>query len=330
MPHRKHSKPGRRRVAGDGVKVGRTTQKRRTSIEFRPPPSGGGHVTLYPPYLVSAVPTRDYTISLTWFYRREDISEFQFQRTNLTLLTTDSFVVTDPTRVPNPPGYQGGRTWAFDDTELDPQTSYRYRVGAIHPPGDPEWSGVYGDPNEQITATTLNTQFGPTFENTLRYDEEAWEGWCLVQRIEPHGLSRTGKQVVLTLRASSANQYGAFIERVYISKADPAGYPYTPAGDLAEVNPKFDIPAGQTVTLPPVRYKLDKEQPLLIAFDFKIPPWPSGIAYRPVKSFGPLGRPIVPVGVAYWYEGEEAARSDRSANYGSANRIYLIEKIEVR
>ena len=239
-------------------------------------------------------------------------------------------MVTDPTRVPNPPGYQGGRTWAFDDTELDPQTSYRYRVGAIHPPGDPEWSGVYGDPNEQITATTLNTQFGPTFENTLRYDEEAWEGWCLVQRIEPHGLSRTGKQVVLTLRASSANQYGAFIERVYISKADPAGYPYTPAGDLAEVNPKFDIPAGQTVTLPPVRYKLDKEQPLLIAFDFKIPPWPSGIAYRPVKSFGPLGRPIVPVGVAYWYEGEEAARSDRSANYGSANRIYLIEKIEVR
>ena len=151
-----------------------------------------------------------------------------------------------------------------------------------------------------------------------------------MQRIEPHGLSRTGKQVVLTLRASSANQYGAFIERVYISKADPAGYPYTPAGDLAEVNPKFDIPAGQTVTLPPVRYKLDKEQPLLIAFDFKIPPWPSGIAYRPVKSFGPLGRPIVPVGVAYWYEGEEAARSDRSANYGSANRIYLIEKIEVR
>jgi hypothetical protein len=38
----------------------------------------------------------------------------------------------------------------------------------------------------------------------------------------------------------------------------------------------------------------------------------------------------VPVGVAYWHLGEEAALKPRSADYDWANRIYLIEKIEVR
>ena len=276
---------------------------------------------VYSPQFVSAVPSRDYTISLTWwFVGVGEPAKYVFGRTNLTTLITESFEVTSPTRV-------GSEAWMFDDTDLDPQTSYRYRVAAVY-----EGPNTFGTlrSEDTITATTIDTPWGPTFENTLRYNEEGWEGWCLVQRIEPHGLSRRGKQVVLTLRASSANQYGAFIERIYISKADSAGYPYTPADDLKEVNPKFDIPAGQAVTLPAVRYTLDKEQPLLIAVDFKTPPWPSGIAYRPVKSWGPLGQPILPVGVAYWYQGEEAARRDRSANYGSANRIYLIEKIEVR
>jgi hypothetical protein len=280
-------------------------------------------VEVYSPQFVSAVPTRDYTISLTWWYPRE-ATKYTFERTNLTTLITEPFEVTSPTPHPD-----SSEAWMFDDSDRDPQTSYRYRVCAVHESGVHSGNTLCSE--DTITATTIDTPFRPTFENTLRYNEEGWEGWCLVQRIEPHGLSRKGKQVVLTLRASSANQYGAFIERVYISKADPAGYPYTPADDLTEVNPKFDIPAGQAVTLPAVRYKLDKDQPLLIAVDFKVPPWPSGIAYRPVKfGPGPLGRPIVPVGVAYWYEGEEAARRDRSANYGWANRIYLIEKIEVR
>jgi hypothetical protein len=38
----------------------------------------------------------------------------------------------------------------------------------------------------------------------------------------------------------------------------------------------------------------------------------------------------VPVGRAYWHVGEEAALKLRSANYDWDNRIYLIEKIEVR
>ena len=101
-------------------------------------------------------------------------------------------------------------------------------------------------------------------------------------------------------------------------------------GQSTEVSPKFDVPSGQALTLPWVPYTLDAEQPLLIAVDFKSPPWPSAIRYRPVKTFGPGGKPIVPVGVAYWFAGEKAALRNRGANDGSANRIYFIEKIEVR
>lgn len=166
-------------------------------------PSGGPHATLYPPQFLSAVATRDYTITLTWYYRREDIARYAFERTNLTLQTTEQFEVTSPTQVANPPGYQGGRTWQFDDTGLDPETTYRYRLlGAVHPPGDPEVVGVYGDPNsEQLTATTLNTPFEPAFEAPLGLDSDGWQGYCLVQRIT--GFSRAGTQLRITVRAAS-------------------------------------------------------------------------------------------------------------------------------
>jgi hypothetical protein len=35
-------------------------------------------------------------------------------------------------------------------------------------------------------------------------------------------------------------------------------------------------------------------------------------------------------GAAYWHVGAEAALRDRTANWTKQNRIYLIEKIEVR
>lgn len=308
------------RVGIDRDELDRAAKELRTSIELSP--SGGGHVYLYPPVIESAVGIAARAIRLTWRYRREDLSKFIFRRTNLTYLTTTEFeVAVSP----------GSTNHVFDDTEgLEPETSYQYRVGAVHPPGDPEAVGVYWNLNQPVTGTTLYAPFEPAFDGALRYDEAGWEGSCLVQRIEPHGLYRSGTQVKLTVRASSASTYGAFIERVYISKPDPAGDPYDSADDLTEVNPKFDIPPGQAVTLPAIRYNLDKGQPLLVAVDFKTPPWPSAITYRPVKRYGPRLQPLLPVGVAYWHAGEEAALRNRSANYSSANRIYLIEKIEVR
>jgi len=155
-------------------------------------------------------------------------------------------------------------------------------------------------------------------------------GYTLVQRIEPYALAKSGRQVKLTLRASSATAYGAFIERIYISQPAPGGYPYDSAVDLTEVNPKFNIPGGQALTLPWVRYTLDAEQPLLIAVDFTEL---TGIKYRLVKTRGggPFGLPpVLPIGIAYRHTGLEAALRNRSADYGSVNRIYFIERIEVR
>src|SRR5689334_11802080 len=93
MPLNKHSKSGRRRAAGDRDKVGKVPH-RLSSIAFRPPPSGGGVVDVYSPQFVSAVPSRDYTISLTWwFVGVGEPAKYVFDRTNLTTLITESFEV---------------------------------------------------------------------------------------------------------------------------------------------------------------------------------------------------------------------------------------------
>jgi hypothetical protein len=159
------------------------------------------------------------------------------------------------------------RHYTFDDigdgtilTRLDPETSYEYQISALVI----RWEGIIEGPrSDPVIGTTPNTPFQPTFEALLLNDDEGWQGRCLVQRIAGGQLKQSGAQVQLTLRASSVS--GAFIDRIYISRPDPAGdNPYDSADDLIEVNPKFEIPAGKAVTLPWVRYILDVGQPLLI------------------------------------------------------------------
>lgn len=312
------SKPRTQKVkaAADEDASRRKSMKRTARLA----PSGGGTVWFYPPLLDSAVGMPDgKTIRLTWFPAHND-SQFAFKRTNLSSQVETRFRVSFTPPLSHP--------FTHDDKfGVDPETSYRYIVAALYDVF-PSGLGPWSDP---VIGTTPNTPFLPTFEGTLRGDEEGWEGYCLVQRIESHGLKRSGGQVQLTLRASSTAQYGAFIESVYISKVAVGGNPYDSAEDLTEVTPKFDIQRGQTFTLPAISYRLDRTQPLLIAVDFKVPPWPSGISYRPVvRSIGPGGQPTVPVGIAYWNPGAQAAIKNRSAGYASANRIYLIERIGVR
>jgi hypothetical protein len=277
----------------------------------------GGPVQFYPPAIDSAVGIGPKTIQLTFHYVIEEISTFRFKRKNLTLGTTKEIEA-----VVNP----GSFTRIFNDNGLDPATSYTYQVAAVHPPDFPVLAGkVYWNTSQiPVTGTTLDTAGDLTFETTLQYDSAGWEGRCLVQRIEPRALSKSGTQVQLTLHASSTAPYGAFIDRVTISRwTVGAGKPYDCANDPTEVAPKFDIRGGESLTLPWVHYKLDAKEPLLVAVDFKYPPWPSAIRYRPVK-------PMLRVGTAYWRTGAEAALAVRSANYEVENRIYLIERIQVR
>jgi hypothetical protein len=125
-----------------------------------------------------------------------------------------------------------------------------------------------------VTCPSLTVAFSQpliAFSESLIADDVEWEGYCLVQRIEPVRLSRSGNQVKLTLRASSVSS--ASIDRIYISQADPAGEPFDSAADLTAVtSAPIVIPAGAEVILPAVNYRLDQTKPLLIAVDFSAAP----------------------------------------------------------
>jgi hypothetical protein len=309
----------------------------------------GGSVNVFPPTLKSAAATSGRNIRLTWSYLPH-ITKFKFERTNLTFSTTTAFEITVPAS-------SGDRTFDDDDggAGLDPQTSYRYRVAAYHP----EFPG-YGPWSDQKTATTFDAPFETVFSAPLDLDSDGRQGYCLVQQIS--GFAKGGRQLQLTLRASSTSP--AYVDRLFISKPAPAGHPYDSAGDLIEVHPKLEVKANRSLTLA-IRYTLDPQQPLLIAVDFSASPpaAPSGIKYFEVRrlpvfdmmfrglglsprlsgrlagvlrllglsrllgrghpGFGPLGR-------AYWKLGSEAALMDRSPNYTAEDRIYFLEKVEVR
>jgi hypothetical protein len=159
-----------------------------------------------------------------------------------------------------------------------------------------------------------------TFYEPLPADDDGWEAYCLVQRIEPVRLSQSGKKVTLTLRASSGND--ASIDRIYISRPDPAGPEYSSAADSTAVTTvPFVVPKGKSVTLSPIAYNLDEGQPLLIAVDFSA---------SPASAVGCTESSTVPKqqAFAYYKLGAEAANQHRTG-FTDYEGIYLIERIQV-
>jgi hypothetical protein len=175
--------------------------------------------------------------------------------------------------------------------------------------------------------------FFETFSETLIGDDlKDWKGRCLVQRIEPVRLSRSGKGVRLTLSASSVSD--AYIDHIYISQPQPGGQDYDSAIDLtaafAPLPPRvLFIPKGQSLTFPlpsvlsrAITYNLDKGQPLLTAIDFSA-----------AQSSGIKCKQAVPTEQAcaysYYELIVEAGLNNRTPGYEKYPGIYLIEKIEV-
>jgi len=188
------------------------------------------------------------------------------------------------------------------------------------------FSYFFGLINKAINAF-YNAPYVETFSETLIADQSVWEGYCLVQRIEAVRLSHSGKQVKLTLRASSS--INASIETVRISRPALAGEPYASATDLTAVSlprppsntyglPPCVVPANSSVT-GSTYYNLDEGQPLLIAVDFSAAP-ASGI--RCTEAVPPEQAS------AYYKKGSEAMNPDRTG-FTAISGIYLIEKIEV-
>jgi hypothetical protein len=184
--------------------------------------------------------------------------------------------------------------------------------------------------------------FETTFSATGAFtgDGSGWEGYTLVQRIEPAGLNpATGPfvQVKITLFASTVMD--ASIDRIFIS--GPASTKdWDSDTDLTEVSSTpFVVSAGTSVTLGPVNYTvhppsidgIDPGRALLIAVDFSVPPTASGV--RAADEVPPDRA------VAWWFQyfrpppgpslPPEAALPTRSPGYTSSPNVYLIGKIEI-
>jgi len=224
---------------------------------FPPPPPPP------PPILVSAEGKSGSIIHLIWTWTGDPqtLQVFHFVR-------TDQNGTETPFDAP-------ASSFETDDTGLQPAMTYGYRVQAVLNDGSStDFSPA--PPAPPLPGTTLSLE--PTFTQTLTSDGINWQGYTLVQRIEPNRLFRSGTQVLITLHASSMRE--ALVDKIYISKVDPMAPPnqfWQPdAADLTAVydNPNSPavVPKNTPQTPPlvvgPVNYNLDRTQPLLIAFEF--------------------------------------------------------------
>jgi hypothetical protein len=272
--------------------------------------------TNQPPVIDEAVGVSGTIIHLIWHFDGSE-RNFELQRTN-----------PDGTTI----SFENLSALLFDDIGLTPDTTYSYQVRNLSPSNTQNWSNP-------VTANTL--PFANTFSQPLTgpgtNDGKEWQGFTLVQRIESARLSTSGTQrVILTLVAGS--DVPATIDAIYISQPDPTAAmsdprTYQPAADLTAVSTsRFQVPpSGHDVehpvilTLAPVNYALDHAQALLIAVDFTAPPaaTESWVRFADVTNPGEV--------IAYYFQGAEASRRPRSANYTPVdNRIYFITNIDVK
>jgi hypothetical protein len=253
----------------------------------------GASLPLPEPTIDSATGTSFNTISVAWGINGTD--PVTFQRTNLDNSVTDLGVqpaspFTDTVPAPT-------------ESDQNPPLVYQYQAAnnALSPV---DWSTA-------VSAKTFESTFDGMLNNQVL--GSGWEGYTLVQRIEPgYPLSKSSTAIQILLQASTAaGASGASIDAIYISQADPnqPTQPWQPATDLMQVPlpaQPFVVPAGAAVTLPPVAYPMDSSKPLLVAFNFNVST-ASSVALR-------ISVPVTQA-ATYYFQGAEAALQTRSAGY---------------
>jgi hypothetical protein len=199
-------------------------------------------------------------------------------------------------------------------------------------------------PTPPITTFELDSE--NNFHSSTATNQSGLEGSCFVVRITSSLLSTGGSTVWITVRGST--DADVQIDRVYISQAadsvDTSRDPFDPLD--TDLTPVVDdgvgilVPMGQSVKLPigenELRYHLDPDKDLLIAFDISASPGLGNLRYvqfpdvtAPFTYFKLRATPQDP-------PIQEAAVPDRTGFSPSLSPdglrvfLYLIEKIQVR
>jgi hypothetical protein len=266
-------------------------------------------VTSRPPLIVSAKGTGVDTIAVEWTYDSVP-TKFELERDGITIFDD----VDGAARMREDPGPPGG---------LPEGSEHNYRVRAVVGDDPTDWSPAV--PGKTLT-------FLPTFSQALGEDERLWEGYCLVQRIEPQRLDRSGPQVRITIRSWTAagiqDPPNLIIDSIFISQvaAEVDRDDYDPAADLTQVAGQVMVPADTSLVLPHVRYELDDTQSLLVAVDFNSTPG-SGNVRRASAVSGSEASAFYKEGVRE--AGGVSGMNDRQAGYIRTAAVVLVEKIEV-
>jgi hypothetical protein len=257
---------------------------------------------------LEAVGVSTTAIELTWVDGNMDPVTFQVERSG----DGETFA---PTGAP-------GSTPSFVDTVAE-GAAYFYRVRTTFT-DHPDLSAL----SEEVRGSA----FGATFTATLTTDQSGLAGWCLVQRIEPAALSRSGTRLRIFVRGSSVAALG--LARITVSEAAAPG-----AGDLFDsvgvpttVALPPTVPAGTVYMTPTIDYVLDRDRPLLVAFE--VGTAAGNVRYAPPVSqsqaslYFKAGSATAPVA--------EALTSDRSGytlavppGSPGTSTVYLVERIEV-
>ncbi len=265
--------------------------------------------TATPPANVTATGVSTSEIDVAWTGSNSDDATFTVRRT--------------PPMPGTPMELDAGPSASFPDMGLDPGTMYGYEVKATTTGGS---VSSYSTP--PVTASTLPAlpAFQPTFSATLNVDRAGLDGWCLVQRIQPVRLLRSGTQVRITVSGSTAGNLR--LNKVTIAEAAATGDPFDSAAPPAVLETSVLLTPGVPHMTPAIPFALDHTRPLLVAFEIGSPgnaryvvvPQSDAIMY--VKQ-GTAGAPIA--------EAEVVNRTGYTAvaPQPGVSTVFLVELIEV-
>ncbi|HSI63147.1 MAG TPA: fibronectin type III domain-containing protein [Candidatus Saccharimonadia bacterium] len=218
--------------------------------------------------------------------------------------------------------FETEETEFVDNLNLSPNTEYTYEVLARNKDNPAEETPR----SESATGRTLD--FEPAFSATLTTDQAGLGGFCIVQRIEPVRLFRSGTKVRIVLQGSTTGNL--LIDRVSISQVAPTGNVYDSAADLLEVATAVSLPAGQVVTLPIVGYTLDQTKPLLVAFDISTVAGMGNVRFvNPVPGTDATMHFRTATAEAGVQDRLPSAANPGASPYITSPSIYLVQRIDV-